>query len=120
MMNSDEIFSENVLVTNEDLQGFPSVQTNFKEIVDETKNVDSIPNEQNNMKSTSDKSITSDNQDLFDVIIVGAGISGLSSAYFMKKKHPNLKMLIIEAKDRVIILFFKYILLITNAIRVAI
>jgi heterodisulfide reductase subunit A-like polyferredoxin len=37
----------------------------------------------------------------WDVIVIGAGISGLTSAYTLKKKAPNLKILIIEANDRV-------------------
>jgi protoporphyrinogen oxidase len=37
----------------------------------------------------------------YDVIIIGAGLSGLSSGYFIKKKYPSLSLLIIEAKDRI-------------------
>lgn len=37
----------------------------------------------------------------FDVIIIGAGLSGLSSGYYLKKADSNLKILIIEAKDRI-------------------
>ena len=99
-MNSDELSSENVLVTNEDLQGFTSVPINSKEIADESKHVDSNSKEEHHEYKASD-SIPSNDQDFFDVIVVGAGISGLSAAYFMKKKHPNLKILIVEAKDRV-------------------
>jgi len=36
-----------------------------------------------------------------DVLIVGAGISGLTSARELLKADPNLKILIIEGKDRV-------------------
>ncbi|XP_071107333.1 probable flavin-containing monoamine oxidase A [Haliotis cracherodii] len=39
--------------------------------------------------------------DLFDAIIVGAGISGLTAAHRLKKKEPNIRVLVIEAKDRV-------------------
>jgi monoamine oxidase len=38
---------------------------------------------------------------VYDVIVVGAGLSGLNSAYILKKKCPHLKILILEAKDRV-------------------
>src|SRR4051812_20844989 len=36
----------------------------------------------------------------FDAIIVGAGISGLSTAYWLQKEDPSLKIAIIE-KSRV-------------------
>lgn len=39
--------------------------------------------------------------DDFDVIIVGAGIAGLSAAYTLKKKASSLKILILEARNRV-------------------
>jgi hypothetical protein len=104
MMNSDELSSENVLVTSEDLQGFTSAPINSKEIADEANHIkiDSISKEEHHEYKASN-SMSSNDQDLFDVIVVGAGISGLSAAYFMKKKHPNLKILIVEAKDRVCI-----------------
>lgn len=38
---------------------------------------------------------------LYDVVIIGAGISGLTAAYNLKKKFKNIKILILEAKDRV-------------------
>ncbi len=37
----------------------------------------------------------------FDVIILGAGISGLSAAYTIKKKSPKLRVAILEARDRI-------------------
>ncbi|XP_041363842.1 probable flavin-containing monoamine oxidase A [Gigantopelta aegis] len=36
-----------------------------------------------------------------DVIVIGAGLSGLTAAYHLKKKDPNLHLLVLEAKDRV-------------------
>ena len=108
-MNSDEISSENVLVTNDDLDGFPSVSLNSEENLEEEKNSDSIATssskEHVNATSSLNIGLNSGDQDYYDVIVVGAGLSGLSSAYFMKKKYPNLKFLIIEAKDRVNFLF---------------
>ncbi|XP_059142720.1 probable flavin-containing monoamine oxidase A [Physella acuta] len=37
----------------------------------------------------------------YDVIVVGAGISGLTAAYNIKKKDPNAKVVVLEGKDRV-------------------
>ncbi|CAI4228333.1 unnamed protein product [Auanema sp. JU1783] len=37
----------------------------------------------------------------FDVVVVGAGLAGLSAVRELRKKDPNLKILVIEAKDRV-------------------
>jgi monoamine oxidase len=41
------------------------------------------------------------NKELFDVIIVGAGVSGSTAAYTLKKQCSSLKILVIEAKNRV-------------------
>ena len=108
MMNSDEISSENVLVTSDDLDGFLQNQNSS----DTTKDLKVVLESQTEIKNTTttnepnpvadlDENDIFDPQDFYDVIVVGAGLSGLSSAYFLKKKHPNLRMLIIEAKDRV-------------------
>lgn len=40
-------------------------------------------------------------ENVYDVIIVGAGLSGTSAGYFLTKRVKNLKILFIEAKDRV-------------------
>ncbi|XP_038066065.1 LOW QUALITY PROTEIN: probable flavin-containing monoamine oxidase A [Patiria miniata] len=37
----------------------------------------------------------------WDVIIVGAGIAGLTAAYRLQKQKPGIKVLVLEAKDRV-------------------
>ncbi|CAD6198917.1 unnamed protein product [Caenorhabditis auriculariae] len=37
----------------------------------------------------------------YDVIVVGAGISGLTAARELKKMDPSIRILILEAKDRV-------------------
>lgn len=37
----------------------------------------------------------------FDVVILGAGISGLSAAYEIKKRNPKLTIAILEARDRI-------------------
>ena len=41
-----------------------------------------------------------ESSELYDVIIVGAGVSGATAAYTLKKKCPNLKLLVVEAKGR--------------------
>ncbi len=38
---------------------------------------------------------------IYDVVIIGAGLSGLSAGYYLKKQYKDLSILIIEAKDRV-------------------
>jgi flavin-dependent dehydrogenase len=39
-------------------------------------------------------------EEVVDVIIVGAGISGLYAAYLIKQKSPELKILVFEAKGK--------------------
>ncbi|XP_059214605.1 LOW QUALITY PROTEIN: probable flavin-containing monoamine oxidase A [Centropristis striata] len=39
--------------------------------------------------------------EIWDVIIVGAGLSGLSAAHLLRKRNAGLKILILEGKDRV-------------------
>lgn len=39
--------------------------------------------------------------EVYDVIIIGAGISGSNAAYELKKKCKNIKILVLEAKDRI-------------------
>lgn len=38
---------------------------------------------------------------MYDLIIVGAGLSGAHAAYVIKKKHKNMRILMIEGKSRV-------------------
>ena len=35
-----------------------------------------------------------------DVIIIGAGLSGLSAAHFLKKSEPDLQVVLLEKKER--------------------
>ena len=37
-------------------------------------------------------------EEIVDVIVVGAGISGLYAAYRIKQKSPELNVLVLEAK----------------------
>uniref|UniRef100_A0A669FBP3 Amine oxidase n=1 Tax=Oreochromis niloticus TaxID=8128 RepID=A0A669FBP3_ORENI len=39
--------------------------------------------------------------EIWDVIVVGAGLSGLSAAHWLKKRDAAMKILILEGKDRV-------------------
>jgi monoamine oxidase len=39
--------------------------------------------------------------DMYDVVIVGAGISGCYSAYRLRQQYPNIRMLILEKSNRV-------------------
>jgi L-2-hydroxyglutarate oxidase LhgO len=41
------------------------------------------------------------NQPQFDVIVIGAGIVGLSTAYKLNLHHPNLKICVLEKEDKV-------------------
>lgn len=37
--------------------------------------------------------------DVYDLIVVGAGVSGLSAAYFYREKHPDARILILDNHD---------------------
>ncbi|MFQ6007093.1 MAG: NAD(P)-binding protein, partial [Woeseia sp.] len=37
--------------------------------------------------------------DVYDLVVVGAGISGLSAAYFYRKEHPDARILILDNHD---------------------
>ncbi|KAJ0015507.1 hypothetical protein NQD34_009127 [Periophthalmus magnuspinnatus] len=39
--------------------------------------------------------------EIWDVIVVGAGLSGLSAAHVLRKRNSKLKILVLEGKDRV-------------------
>ncbi|KAL4004982.1 hypothetical protein ACER0C_004695 [Sarotherodon galilaeus] len=39
--------------------------------------------------------------EIWDVVVVGAGLSGLSAAHWLKKRDATMKILILEGKDRV-------------------
>ncbi|GAB3661474.1 NAD(P)/FAD-dependent oxidoreductase [Actinocorallia lasiicapitis] len=40
-----------------------------------------------------------DTKETYDLVVVGAGISGLSAAYFYRQKHPTAKILILDNHD---------------------
>jgi monoamine oxidase len=41
-----------------------------------------------------------DSGEVYDVVIIGGGISASNAAYILRKRRKNLKMLVIEAKGR--------------------
>ncbi len=48
----------------------------------------------------------SENIQEYDVVVIGAGISGSNAAYILSKRCKKLKILVIEAKG-IILNFFK-------------
>src|ERR1700710_3024144 len=36
----------------------------------------------------------------YDIVVIGGGIVGLASAYNLLKEHPELKVAVLEAEDR--------------------
>ena len=107
--NEQPTSSENSVVLLDD-------EDNFQEVNYEESSPNSELNVQNTPvieieKSDNEKNIETKNYakqtkykedtDVYDVIIVGAGLSGLSAAYTLKKSLKDIKLLIIEAKNRV-------------------
>src|SRR3954463_8325276 len=43
-----------------------------------------------------DRSRTKTDKKVYDAVIVGAGISGLSTAYWLRKEDPSLKIAVVE------------------------
>lgn len=45
--------------------------------------------------------INNEENNQYDIVIIGAGVAGLTAAYTLKKTDPNLRILILEAKNRI-------------------
>ena len=44
-------------------------------------------------------SVQESDADLYDLVVVGGGVSGLSAAYFYRKEHPDARILILDNHD---------------------
>lgn len=44
-------------------------------------------------------SVQEPDADLYDLVVVGGGVSGLSAAYFYRQDHPNARILILDNHD---------------------
>ncbi|XP_013393626.1 probable flavin-containing monoamine oxidase A [Lingula anatina] len=53
------------------------------------------------MNANADEKMASPASVEVDVVVVGAGLSGLSAAYELTKRDPSLRVAVLEAKDRV-------------------
>lgn len=82
VQESNELQNENYVLINEDEENDSPVSSVSNEF---------IKNESCNSQN---------NQFIYDVIIIGAGLSGLYSAYYLTKKCNDLRILVIEGKDR--------------------
>ena len=45
-----------------------------------------------------------DDQEILDVLVLGAGLSALTAAYEIQKTHSNVKLNLIEAKSELVFL----------------
>ncbi len=52
-------------------------------------------------KRSLEKSQSIEDSQVYDVLIIGAGVSGATAAYTLKKLYSSLSILVIEGKDRV-------------------
>ena len=44
-------------------------------------------------------SVTEPDADIYDLVVVGGGVSGLSAAYFYRQEHPDARILILDNHD---------------------
>ena len=49
---------------------------------------------------------STDDEEIFDVVCIGAGFSGLTAAYKLRKAKPDLHICVLEAKGSKTIRFY--------------
>lgn len=53
---------------------------------------------------------STDDEEIFDVVCIGAGFSGLTAAYKLRKAKPDLHICVLEAKgSKTIGLYYMYV-----------
>lgn len=92
-----------------DEQELVESESNATEAVSEIQNPENyvlISNEKDSPISALNEEIpiepfkNENNRSIYDVVIIGGGLSGLYSAYYLTQKCKDLKLLVIEGKDR--------------------
>jgi monoamine oxidase len=104
---NDEIQNVKFETTQAEVQNEPENQTlNEEAEKDSSQNYirinQVVVSEDNEIEiNQSQITVAESDPNLYDVIIVGAGIAGASAAYHLKKTCSKLRILVIEAKNRV-------------------
>jgi len=103
-MSTEEIPNQSMVIIADNLEEI--TKEDFQEISSEIVNQSAAENDDiakiDTVEAKANVEVSQTSIDgLYDVIIIGAGASGLSAAYNLKKKKKNLKILILEAKNRV-------------------
>lgn len=55
--------------------------------------------------------------ELYDVIVIGGGISGLTTAYHLRKRDRNLRVVVLEAKGLINLVVLPLFLFVYLALR---